>query len=368
MRKIRDFNQLRYRALAVLLVTSFAFAGCMQGGKYGALAAACPAMTGNADPMDLRFSANARADVKVRSFVAATRDLVDVSVQMEGEAANACRRMGQDLGLSASDLAARSNEPGDAARVACGAVAARIDAMLRMGAQIQVSAQLPQCSANLDARARCSGTCQAQVDPGEIVARCDPGRLSGYCAGRCSGGCEGTCRGQCNGECSARDASGQCAGRCSGTCYGGCDATCHAHCEGQWQAPRCEGYVQGPSVDAECQASCNARAEFRGGCTPPVVTVRGGQNVADVMRLAATLQQNLPELLHAEFALGKRLFASAETVVQVGAALPKIIGDAGAEAIACTAAAADASIVASARIRVSVQASASVTGRIGAGA
>lgn len=89
--------------------------------------------------------------------------------------------------------------------------------------------------------------------------------------------------------------------------------------------------------------------------------------MAEVMRLAATLQQNLPSLLHAEFALGKRLIGSAETVVRVGAELPNIIGDAGAEAIACTAAAANASVSASARIKVSVQASASVTGRVGAG-
>jgi hypothetical protein len=360
-------NRKPLGALSGAVVLSFVFAGCLPGGKYGALAAACPAMTGSVDPMALRFSANARADLKVRTFVASARDLVEISAQMESEAADACRRMGQDLGVPPSDLASRSDEPGDAARVACDAVAARIDAMLRMGAMVQVYAQPPQCSASVDARARCSGACQFQLDPGEVVAQCDPARLSGYCSGRCGGNCEGNCRGQCNGQCLVRDASGQCAGRCSGECYGACDATCHARCEGQWQAPRCEGYVQGPQMDAECQASCSARAEFRGGCTPPQVSVRAGQNVQDVLRLAGTLQQNLPQLLHAEFALGKRLIASAEAVVNVGAALPKIIGDAGAEAIACTAAAADASIVASARIKVSVQASANVTGRIGAG-
>jgi modification target Cys-rich repeat protein len=358
---------MRTKNVAGLVVASLAFAGCLQGGKFGALGAACPGLTGNADPMSLRFSANARADVKVRAFVASARDLVEVSSQVEAEAAEACRRIGQDLGMAPAELASQKDEPGESARVACNAVGARIDAMLRMGAIVRVSVQPPQCNANLDVQARCSGTCQVEVDPGEIVARCEPARLSGYCSGRCTGGCEGTCRGQCDGQCSARDASGQCVGRCSGTCSGACDATCHAHCEGQWQAPRCEGYVQGPSVDAECQASCNARAEFRGSCTPPQVAVQGGQNVADVMRLAATLQQNLPLLLHAEFALGKRLLASAETVVRVGAALPNVLGDAGAEALACTAAAADASVVASARIRVSVEASASVTGRVGAG-
>jgi hypothetical protein len=339
----------------------------LQGGKFGALGAACPGLTGAADPMSLHFSANARADVKLRAFVAAARDLVEVSAQIEAEAADACRRIGQDLGMAPQELASQRDEPGEAARAACNAVGARIDAMLRQGALIRVSVQPPQCSANLDVRAQCSGTCQVQVDPGEIVARCEPMRLSGYCSGRCTGACEGTCRGQCDGQCQGREASGQCAGRCSGTCSGACDATCHARCEGQWQAPRCEGYVQGPSVDAECQASCDARAEFRGGCTPTQVAVQGGQNVADVLRLAATLQQNLPLLLHAEFALGKRLLGSAETVVRVGAALPNVLGDAGAEALACTAAAADASIIASARIKVSVQASASVTARVGAG-
>lgn len=352
--------------IAAVALVALPFSGCMQG-KYGALGAACPALTGTADPMQLRLSANARADLKVRAFVAAAKDLADVSVQMEGEAAEACRRMGLDLGMTPAELAAQSTEPGEPARAACNAVGGRIDAMLRQGAQIYVNARPPMCSANVEARAWCSGACQAQVDPGEIVARCEPARLSGYCSGRCTGGCEGTCRGQCDGQCTVRDASGQCAGRCTGTCFGACDATCHARCEGQWQAPRCEGYVQGPSVDAECQASCDARAEIRAGCTPAQVAVQGGQNVAEVMRLAATLQQNLPLLLHAQFALGKRLVGSAETVVRVGAELPRLIGDAGAEAIACTAAAADASVTASARIRVSVQASASVSGRVGAG-
>src|SRR5262245_34452816 len=168
------------RIVASALAWALLFGGCMQGGKYGALGAACPALTGTADPMQLRFSANARADLKVRAFVAAAKDLVDVSVQMESEAAEACRRMGQDLGMPPAELAAQGGEPGEPARVACGAVGARIDAMLRQGAQVYVRAQPPVCNASVDARAACSGACQAQVDPGEIVARCEPARLSGY--------------------------------------------------------------------------------------------------------------------------------------------------------------------------------------------
>jgi hypothetical protein len=71
-------------------------------------------------------------------------------------------------------------------------------------------------------------------------------------------------------------------------------------------------------------------------------------------------------LLHAEFALGRRLAGSVRTVVDVGAQLPRVVGDAGAEGLACIAAASSASVQASARINVSVQASASVSGKVGA--
>jgi hypothetical protein len=91
------------------------------------------------------------------------------------------------------------------------------------------------------------------------------------------------------------------------------------------------------------------------------------QGGVEAARLAATLQANLPLLLHAEVALGKRLLGDLEVVGQVGAQLPRIVGNAGARALACVAAAANASASASMRVKVSVQASASVSGRVGAG-
>src|SRR5437773_3592887 len=124
---------MKSRRIIGLFIACLPFVGCMQGGKFGALGAACPALTGGADPMSLRFSANARADVKVRAFVAAARDLVDVSAQMESEAAEACRRIGTDLGASPSELTSQSDEPGDRARVACSVASTRIDFLLRQG-------------------------------------------------------------------------------------------------------------------------------------------------------------------------------------------------------------------------------------------
>jgi hypothetical protein len=101
-------------------------------------------------------------------------------------------------------------------------------------------------------------------------------------------------------------------------------------------------------------------------CTPAQVQVQVGQNVEMAARLAATLQANLPQLLHAQLALGQRLMGDVQVVVDVGAQLPRIVGNAGAQALACIAAASEASVQASASIRVSVQASASVSGRVGA--
>jgi hypothetical protein len=96
------------------------------------------------------------------------------------------------------------------------------------------------------------------------------------------------------------------------------------------------------------------------------VNVQTSANTEIAMRLATTLRTHLPYLLKAEIGLGKRVIADARVVVEIGGQLPKIVGDAGAQALACIAAAGSASASASARINVSVQASASVSGKVGA--
>jgi hypothetical protein len=360
---------MRWIARSIVLLTfaaiALAAASCRDG-RFGGLAgAACPYLA-SGDLASARISANARANAKIRVFLMAARDMNRLSMQMEAEAVQACRNMGRDLGLSEQEMAPRSSEPGAAAQAACGAVSVQMDGILRQGIQVRVQATPPQCQASLDAKARCDAACDVELDPGAIVAQCEPARLSGYCQGQCRGQCDGTCTGQCLGNCTARDVQGNCAGQCQGTCTGNCSATCHAHCQGQWQSPRCEGMVRPPSADAECNASCNAHADFNASCTPAQVNVQGFQNTDMALRLAATLRANLPMLLHAEFALGRRLAGSMRTVVDVGAQLPRVVGDAGAEGLACIAAASSASVQASARINVSVQASASVSGKVGA--
>jgi hypothetical protein len=341
-------------------------ASCNGAGFGGLEGAACPAL-GSGDPMTMNFSADVKANGEVRAFVAATKDLMQASMQMEALATTACKNMGRDLGIADQAMAPPNDDPGASAQAACGALSAKIDTILRSGISVQVQASPPQCQADFQAKAQCDAQCNVQVDPGQIVAQCEPGRLSGYCQGRCEGTCEGRCQGTCQGQCSAVDAQGQCNGACNGTCSGGCDATCHAKCEGQWQAPKCEGSVQGPSASGDCSANCSARASLRAQCTPGQVNVNVNANAEVAMRLAATLRANLPYLIEAEFGLGKRVLGDVKVVVDIGGRLPNVIGQAGAQAVACVAAAAHASVQASARINVSVQASANVTGKVGAG-
>jgi len=328
-----------------------------QGGRFGGLGGlACPYLVGEGDLLSAQISANARANAKIRTFLVAARDLNRVSMQMEAQAAMACSNIGRDLGLTDAQLAPRGNNPGALAQSACNAAAMQIDGILRQGIQLRVQVTPPQCQANVNAKASCDAACNVDIDPGAVVVQCEPARLSGTCQGRCTGQCDGTCQGQCQGTCSASDAQGNCVGQCQGTCSGTCGGTCHVRCDGQWQAPHCEGSVRPPSADAECNASC----------TPAHVQVEGMQNVDLAMRLVATLRANLPGLLQAEIALGRRLVGNVRTVVNVGAQLPRVVGEAGAEGMACIAAASSASVQASMRINVSIQASASVTGRVGA--
>jgi hypothetical protein len=264
-------------------------------GQLGAMA--CPELSGGGSVLGAQFSGDARANGKVATFVQASKDLVGVSLQIEAEAAEACTRMGYDLGIPPAQMAARPGNGGRAAG-ACNALAARIDGILRQGVQVRVQAQAPRCQANASAGAQCQGACNAQ----------------------------GSAQGNVNGPSASGNASG----------------------------------------DAECNASCRAHANVQASCTPAMVSAQA-QGGVEAARLAATLQANLPLLIHAEVALGKRLLGDLEVVGQVGAQLPRIVGNAGARALACVAAAANASASASMRVKVSVQASASVSGRVGAG-
>ncbi len=327
--------------------------------------AACPELVSGGNAMQGTFTADAAVNAKIGAFVQAAKDFQAAANQAESQLANACKKIGQDIGVPADQMQP-ADGAGGAAKGACSAVSAKIQSILSAGAQVTVEAQPPQCQVNASAQASCEGQCKVELTPAEIVAQCEPGKLSGQCQGTCSGTCEGTCSGTCEGECTAKDAQGNCKGECKGTCSGQCSATCHAKCEGEWKAPRCEAELTPPKAEADCKASCKASADFKAQCTKPSLNIQASANTEAVQKLVASLKLNLPALLAVQFKLSKQIAADVQTLTRLSAELKGELKGVGGKAIACLSGAASAIATASASVKVSVQASASVSGKVGA--
>jgi hypothetical protein len=332
----------------------------------GALnAVACPELSGGGSALRGSYTGKASLNVKIAAFVQAAKDLLSVSTRMDAEVTAACKRMGKDLGVPEVQMQPRPDVA--ASTAACEAVSAKIGATLKGSASLKTSFTPPKCEVNAAARASCEGTCKVEVEPAEIVAKCEPAKLSGRCEGTCKGQCDGTCKGTCQGECAVKDAQGRCAGQCKGTCQGSCSATCHASCQGEWRAPKCEGHVTPPKVDADCKASCDASAKITAQCTKPALDIQASADAQALGAVIATLRANLPVLVSAQVKLGKEIAGDVQTLVRIGGQLRGQLGDAGAKAVACVSAAATAVASASVSINVSFKASASVSGKAGVG-
>ncbi len=375
-------NCLGKRLFAVGFVSSVVIACGGEGGLGGLAggdgtagvlgAISCPELAGGG--MNGNFEADAKANGTIRAFVTASGDLATIAGKVEAEVGAACERMGHDLGVPPEQMAASNGKTRVAA--ACDAVSARIDAILKTGVSASIKADVtpPRCEVQGGAEASCNGQCNATIDPGYVKAHCEPGHLYGKCEGTCSGTCNGTCNGECQGECqgaagakvAGTGANGQCAGTCKGSCKGSCSADCHGNCNIDYKEPKCDVAVKAPSADAHCEGSCKAHAELTAQCTPAKVNVQSSVSTGEMPKLVATLQANLPALLEAELAYGKRIGGDIELLVRTGGELPGAVGQLTAHAGACIAAAANACVSAQASLRVSVQASASVSAKAGA--
>lgn len=349
---------LRGAGLFLVSASVFSCVGLGGLGGDGLDTAMCPELGGGA--LRATFTADARANATIKAFVQAAGDLGRLAAKAEADVNGACSRMGADLGLSGAQM-------GETTESKCAAVVGKMDAILKAGANASIKASYtpPACNVSAEARASCSGECSGKVDPGSIVANCEPGKLSGTCEGTCGGTCDGVCRGDCSGQCAAKDAQGKCAGQCKGTCTGKCEATCHAKCTGTWKAPHCDVKVNAPSAEVKCDASCKAHAELTAECTEAKVNIQSSVNTGEMAKLVATLGKNLPVLIRAEVAYGERIAGDIETLVKVGGDLPDAMAQAGGRALACIGASASAVVRAQASISVSVKASVSVSGKAG---
>jgi hypothetical protein len=114
----------------------------------------------------------------------------------------------------------------------------------------------------------------------------------------------------------------------------------------------------------ECAVLCSAQAALYAQCTLPAVSVVASSEIADVMKLVRSLENNLPALLYAEIALGKRLVSHAEQAVVISTRLPGDLKDAGPRGVACAALAATTTGRAVARLKAVVDQSAAVIARL----
>ena len=185
---------------------------------------------------------------------------------------------------------------------------------------------------------------------------------AGSCSGSCSGTCNGTCRGQCAGS---TEAGGTCNGRCIGECEGSCQGDCKGSCSVELQEPKCAVAMKPPSADARCEASCKAHADLQAQCTPARVHIEGALDAGEIPTLVVTLENNLPTLVQALTQYGARIADDMQILVQTGSELPNAFGQLSARAGSCIAAATNATLRAQASIRVSVQASASISAKAG---
>jgi hypothetical protein len=243
--------------------------------------AACPDIGPGRLVLGSQFVASGPLDAKVKAYVQASNDLGGVASQAEMEIAQACTRIGLDLGVPESGMQPRQ-ENGGRANGACYPAANALDNLNRQGAAVWVRVTPPFCTPNQIAQNQCSQTCA------------------------------------------------------------------------------------GNAGDLECAASCRAHGEIYGTCSPALVVVTPSNPNPLSFRLAGTLQANLPNLIHGQFALARRLFATGQALNQIGMNLNAQVNQAGAVSQGCVADGTNEIQTASWLLQISERAAQQVSGRVGA--
>lgn len=193
--------------------------------------------------------------------------------------------------LQASARCDAKVDPGKASVECHGGCVIDAEAKASCSGEVKCTGKLPtaECtgscegSCELKAGAKCEGTCSGSCEL-DGTAACD-----GVCEGTEEGGmCNGTCKlnagakceGECKGSCEL-SAGASCDGTCKGSCTydpggGSCDGelTCEAKADAMVECKgECKGEVEPPMVEAECQASVKAEANFQAECSPPSLDV-----------------------------------------------------------------------------------------------
>jgi len=306
--------------------------------------------------IDAKISGSAQGQVLAQ----ATADFTATAAGAVDDVLTACRNIAQDLDAPKADQdkAEQAGAPRDKMTAWCKLAITQLTT-LKGSASITATFEAPKCEASVSAKANCQAKCSVdgKCDIKANPPKCEGGKLEVACKGECSVTatqpkitCEGKCEGSCSGSCSASATapSVTCKGKCSGTCKGAAqggtgtgiqaDGSCDGQCEGSCEVKggadvKCEGSCKGEctasckaeggvsakcsgeckadfepikctggelkggcTVDAKCDANCDASVKAKAECTPPKVEIKmSGSTNAD--KIIATLEANLPLII-----------------------------------------------------------------------
>lgn len=355
----------------------------------------CSEFVPGSDLSAVDWGLEAQANINYGSLMQAIGDFSATATAMATDVAGACQAIATDLGEDPNSV--KETAPDAKASAWCNKALAAINTKLGQN-KLVINYQPPSCNVNASVQANCEARCsanvQCEVTPAQIIARCEPGQLSGKCEAECTGSCEGSanlavtcegvcegeCDGACAGQCATKDSGGACAGRCDGTCKGQCRGSCKVDagakvkCEGsctggcsvEVKAPKCKGELKPPSAectgDANCSASCQASASARVECTEPSLTIDGQAGVIDVI---STLKVNLPKLLVVAEGKGKVMADNAQKIFDLTGSGTLQFDS--AKAVSCLVPAGTAIAASLKNIQASVSASASISAKVTGG-
>jgi hypothetical protein len=126
----------------------------------------CPELSSGVDLLQLSYSDDPAANGRIRAFVSAVRGLYDVSIEMERQAADACRRMSHDLGYPPMPADAPLDK-------LCEPIKTTVAGLTAAGIEIRISIAPPHCDVDADRGQRCGSTCaSAAGNAGECTLLC----------------------------------------------------------------------------------------------------------------------------------------------------------------------------------------------------
>ncbi len=303
---------------------------------------------GNLEALKLEGDANVQAQLK--SFLGSVYQLHVLTVDIEKDLIGACGELGKAIQMDEASLKADAGS-GDGAKKVCGEVSEKVKALLASagGATLTLSIGEPRCEIDIDAMGKCLEGCSS-VKVADLVASCEPAKLSGKCEGECKGSClvempqcAGACMGVCDGTCDGKKFSGSCAGKCAGKCSGSCgivkpkcDGICAGTCGGKLELPKCAGELKPPTADPNCLMTCGAKMSSQIVCSAPAVKVTiVGKSKVDLSGLQKGIEAALPRIINIGVGRVGAIKGTVMGLVESGQKLPSIATSVGLQGAAC---------------------------------